>query len=88
MDPKPDGIFGIIEIVRDFYDHGIDEHMIVFALMVVVALDIVLGVSRAWAYHEFSSPKMAERASQSYSYDFNCCSWLSVRVIHESWTRD
>ena len=25
--------------------------------MVVVALDIVLGVSRAWAYHEFSSRK-------------------------------
>lgn len=57
MDQKPDGIFGIIEIVRDFYDHGIDEHMIVFVLMVVVALDIILGVSRAWAYHEFSSHK-------------------------------
>ena len=22
---EPDGIFGIIEVVRDFYDHGIDE---------------------------------------------------------------
>lgn len=57
MDQKPDGIFGIFEVVRDFYEHGIDEHMIVFALMAIVALDIVLGVSRAWAYHEFSSRK-------------------------------
>lgn len=57
MDQKPDGIFGILEVVRDFYEHGIDEHMIVFALMAIVALDIVLGVSRAWAYQEFSSRK-------------------------------
>lgn len=54
---EPDGIFGIFEVVRNFYEHGIDEHMIVFALMAIVALDIVLGVSRAWAYHEFSSRK-------------------------------
>lgn len=54
---EPDGIFGIIEVVRDFYDHGIDEHIIVFLLMAIVALDIVIGVSRAWAYHEFSSRK-------------------------------
>ena len=53
MYQEPDGIFGIIEVVRDFYDHGIDEHMIVFLLMAIVALDIVLGVARAWAYHEF-----------------------------------
>lgn len=57
MYQEPDGIFGIIEAVRDFYAHGIDEHMIVFLLMAIVALDIVLGVSRAWAYHEFSSRK-------------------------------
>ena len=57
MYQEPDGIFGIIEVVRDFYDHGIDEHMIVFLLMAIVALDIVLGVARAWAYHEFSSRK-------------------------------
>lgn len=57
MDQKPDGIFGIFDVVRDFYAHGIDEHMIVFALMVIVALDIAIGVSRAWAYHEFSSRK-------------------------------
>ena len=53
----PAGIFGIFEVVREFYDHGIDEHMIVFLFMATVALDIVLGVSRAWAYHEFSSRK-------------------------------
>lgn len=57
MHQEPDGIFGIFEVVRNFYEHGIDEHMIVFALMAIVALDIVLGVSRAWAYHEFSSRK-------------------------------
>lgn len=57
MYQEPDGIFGIFEVVREFYDHGIDEHMIVFLFMAVVALDIVLGVSRAWAYHEFSSRK-------------------------------
>lgn len=54
---KPDGIFGIFEVVKDFYAHGIDEHFIVFALFLIVALDIVLGVSRAWAYHDFSSRK-------------------------------
>ena len=54
---QPDGIFGIFEVVKDFYAHGIDEHFIVFALMLIVALDIVLGVSRAWAYHDFSSRK-------------------------------
>lgn len=54
---EPDGIFGIFEVVKDFYAHGIDEHFIVFALMLIVALDIILGVSRAWAYHDFSSRK-------------------------------
>ena len=54
---KPDGIFGIFQVVKDFYDHGIDEHLWVFLLMVVIAADIVLGVSRAWAYREFSSSR-------------------------------
>lgn len=54
---KPDGIFGVFEVVKDFYEHGIDEHLWVFLLMVVIAADIILGVSRAWAYHEFSSSK-------------------------------
>lgn len=54
---KPDGIFGIFEVVKDFYAHGIDEHFIVFALILIVFFDIILGVSRAWAYHDFSSRK-------------------------------
>ena len=54
---KPDGIFGIFQVVKDFYDHGIDEHLWVFLLMVVILADIFLGVSRAWAFHEFSSSK-------------------------------
>lgn len=52
---KPDGIFGVIEVVKDFYEHGIDEHLWVFLLMLVIVADIVLGVSRSWAFHEFSS---------------------------------
>lgn len=54
---KPDGIFEIFDVVRNFYEHGIDEHLWVFLLMIVIAADVVLGVSRAWAYHEFSSSK-------------------------------
>lgn len=54
---KPDGIFGIFQVVKDFYDHGIDEHLWAFLLMVVILADIFLGVSRAWAFHEFSSSK-------------------------------
>lgn len=54
---KPDGIFGVFDVVRDFYEHGIDEHLWVFLLMVIIACDIIVGVSRAWAYHEFSSSK-------------------------------
>lgn len=54
---QPDGIFGIFDVVRDFYEHGIDDHLWVFLLMITIAADIALGVSRAWAYHEFSSSK-------------------------------
>lgn len=54
---KPDGIFGVFQVVKDFYDHGIDEHLWVFLLMAVILADIFLGVSRAWAFHEFSSSK-------------------------------
>lgn len=57
MHSKPDGLFGIFQVVKDFYEHGIDEHLWVFLLMLVITADIVLGVSRAWAYHEFSSSK-------------------------------
>lgn len=54
---KPDGIFGIFQVVKDFYEHGIDEHLWVFLLMVIIFSDIVIGVARAWAFHEFSSSK-------------------------------
>lgn len=54
---KPDGIWGILDVVRNFYEHGIDDHIWVFLLMIVIASDIIVGVSRAWAYHEFSSSK-------------------------------
>lgn len=54
---KPDGIFGIFQVVKDFYEHGIDEHLWVFLLMVIIFSDIAIGVARAWAFHEFSSSK-------------------------------
>lgn len=54
---QQDGIFGIFNVVRDFYEHGIDDHLWVFLLMITIAADIALGVSRAWAYHELSSSK-------------------------------
>lgn len=54
---KPDGIFGVFEVVKDFYEHGIDEHLWVFLLMVVIFSDIAIGVARAWAFHEFESSK-------------------------------
>ena len=57
MHNKPDGIFGVFDVVRDFYEHGIDDHLWVFILMVIIFSDIVVGVSRAWAFHEFSSSK-------------------------------
>lgn len=54
---KPNGIFGIFDVVKQFYEYGIDEHIWVFLLMLTIAADIILGVSRAWAYHELSSSK-------------------------------
>lgn len=54
---KPDGIWGILDVVRDFYEHGIDDHLWVFLLMIIILSDIVIGVARAWAFHEFSSSK-------------------------------
>lgn len=57
MHNKPDGIFGVFDVVRDFYEHGIDEHLWVFLLMIIILSDIVIGVARAWAFHEFSSSK-------------------------------
>lgn len=57
MVQEPDGIFGVFDVVRDFYAHGIDEHLWVFLLMIIIFSDIVIGASRAWAAHEFSSSK-------------------------------
>lgn len=57
MHNKPDGIFGLFDVIKDFYAHGIDDHPWVFLLMIVIAADIFLGVSRAWAFHELSSSK-------------------------------
>lgn len=57
MHSKPDGIFGVFDVVRDFYAHGIDEHLWVFLLIIIILSDIIIGVARAWAFHEFSSSK-------------------------------
>lgn len=59
---KPDGLFGIFDVVRDFYAHGIDEHPWVAILVVIIFLDIAVGVARAWAYHELSSSKFRKGA--------------------------
>nr|DAR69477.1 MAG TPA: hypothetical protein [Caudoviricetes sp.] len=32
---QPDGIFELLNVVRDFYEHGIDEHPWVAILMVI-----------------------------------------------------
>ena len=40
MVQKPDGIFGLFDVVRDFYAHGIDEHPWVLFLVIVIFSDI------------------------------------------------
>lgn len=59
---QPDGIFDLFNVVRDFYEHGIDEHPWVAILMVIIFSDIAVGVSRAWAAHELSSTKFRKGA--------------------------
>ena len=59
---QPDGIFELFNVVRDFYEHGIDEHPWVAILMVIIFADIAVGVSRAWAAHELSSTKFRKGA--------------------------
>ena len=62
MDNKPDGIFGLFDVVRDFYAHGIDEHPWVLFLVIIIFSDVAVGVSRAWAAHELSSTKFRKGA--------------------------
>ena len=59
---QPDGIFELFNVVRDFYEHGIDEQPWVAILMVIIFSDIAVGVSRAWAAHELSSTKFRKGA--------------------------
>lgn len=55
---EPDGLLRIFEIVENFYSTSIDDHLLVFALLCLIIFDIVLGVARAWAQHNFSSSKL------------------------------
>lgn len=55
---NPDGIWRILHILQDFYDNGIDDHLMVFLLMLIVIADIASGTARAWALGNFSSRKM------------------------------
>lgn len=57
---EPDGIFAILKVVSDFYQTGIDDHFFVFVLFLLIAADIITGVSKAWALKEFSSNKMRQ----------------------------
>ncbi|MCE2283191.1 phage holin family protein [Streptococcus thermophilus] len=54
---RPDGLYEVLNIVRVFYEHGIDNHLSVCLLIIMIGCDIVLGVSRAWAFHVLSSFK-------------------------------
>lgn len=52
-----DGIMHLLHIIGDFYSEGIDDHLIVAALLFVIIFDIILGTSCAWVYHEYKSYK-------------------------------
>ena len=54
----PDGIFRVMKIVQDFYSTGIDEHPMVFILMILIFADVLSGVLRAWSLGNFSSRKL------------------------------
>ena len=49
MSNKPDGIFGLFDVVRDFYANGLDEHQLVLFLVIVIVSDIAVGGSWAGA---------------------------------------
>lgn len=52
---EEDGIGKLIRFIIDFYRNGIDDHPMVFALFIILMLDILLGYLRAWAGKGFSS---------------------------------
>ena len=52
-----DGLMHLLYIIGDFYSKGIDDHLIVAGLLFVIIIDILLGTSCAWAYHEYKSYK-------------------------------
>lgn len=52
-----DGITHLFQVVGEFYSTGIDDHLIVAALLFVIIIDILLGTSCAWVYHEYKSYK-------------------------------
>ena len=53
--PQPDGLSRLIGYIIEFYNHGIDEHMMVAATFWVIILDITLGYLRGWVNKDFSS---------------------------------
>lgn len=52
-----DGLMHLLHIIGEFYSKGIDDHLIVAALLFVIIIDILLGTSCAWVYHEYKSYK-------------------------------
>ena len=56
--PEIDGISKVLHIVNEFYGTGIDDHLQVFGLLVLIVADIALGFSRAWATNSISSNKL------------------------------
>lgn len=66
---QPDGIWRILHVLQDFYYNGIDDHLIVFLLMLIVIADIASGTARAWALGNFSSRKM-RTGLMSHSFVF------------------
>ena len=54
---KPDGLWAILNVIKDFYETGIDDHFFVFILLILIVADIVTGFCKAWALKIFSSRK-------------------------------
>ena len=54
-DPPADGLNRLALYIIDFYNHGIDEHLMVAATFWVIILDVTLGYLRGWVTKDFSS---------------------------------